>query len=209
MMNYKKLKFILYILLNININKMPPFVNYQDDIVNDPQGLPLSALFDKAIEDYDIDLINSMINNGYDVNQPAFIIVNNNVRERYPLIFAVIRGYTDIINILLDAGCNINYKDMNGMNSIMYAVKLGNIVILQKLINDIQNFDLVNIINEYDNTNWTALMIACEYGNVEIIQMLLDAGADIHFLNEGNPSALDIAHSNGHIEVVNMLNGRN
>jgi ankyrin repeat protein len=189
----------------MNINKMPPFVNYQDDLVNDPQGLPLSALFDKAIEDYDIDLINSMINNGYDVNQPAFIIVNNNIRERYPLIFAVIRGYTDMINILLNAGSNINYRDMNGMNSIMYAAKLGKVEILQILINDIHNVDLVNVINEYDYTNWTALMIACEYGNVEIIQILLDAGANVYFLNEGNPSAVDIAHSNGHINVVNML----
>lgn len=189
----------------MNINKMPPFVNYQDDLVNDPQGLPPSALFDKAIEDYDIDLINSMINNGYDVNQPAFIIVNNIIRERYPLIFAVIRGYTDMINILLNAGSNINYRDMNGMNSIMYAAKLGRVEILQILINDIHNVDLVNVINEYDYTNWTALMIACEYGNVEIIQILLDAGANVYFLNEGNPSAVDIAHSNGHIEVVNML----
>ena len=193
----------------MNINKMPPFVNYQDDIVNDPQGLPLSALFDKAIDEHDINTIIEMINNGYNVNQPAFIIVNNNVRERYPLIFAVIRGYTDMINILLDAGCNINYKDMNGMNSIMYAVKLGRVEILQILINDIQNIDLVNIINEYDNTNWTALMIACEYGNVDIIQILLDAGANIHLLNDRNLNVIDIADSNGHVEVVNMLNGRN
>ena len=188
---------------------MPPFVNYQDDIVNDPQGLPLSALFDKAIDEHDINTIIEMINNGYNVNQPAFIIVNNNVRERYPLIFAVIRGYTDMINILLDAGCNINYKDMNGMNSIMYAVKLGRVEILQILINDIHNVNLVNIINEYDNTNWTALMIACEYGNIDIIQILLDAGANIHLLNDRNLNVIDIADSNGHVEVVNMLNGRN
>lgn len=190
----------------MKINKMPPFINYQDDLVNDPQGLPLSALFDKAIDEHDINMISLMINNGYDVNQPAFIIVNNNIRERYPLIFAVIRGYTDMIDMLLNAGCNINYKDMNGMNSIMYAVKIGNIEILQKLINDIADVHLENIINEDDNTNWTALMIACEIGNIEIVQMLLNAGACIYLLNDRDVDAFDIANSNGHVHIANMLN---
>jgi len=191
--------------LNINIKKMPPFVNYNEDNM-EQHDLPESALFDQAIDSNDINTIQSMINNGYNVNQPAFIIVDNQERDRYPLIFAVVNGFFDIVDVLLNAGSNINYKDVKGKNSIMYASSLGNDEILQILINDIAENDVANIINERDDHGWTALMIACEEGHHDIVEILLEKGADKYLLNNDNQSASFIANNNGHIDIVNMLN---
>ena len=91
---------------------MPPFVNYHEDIEIEPENVPQSTLFDEAISNNDIHTVQEMINNGYDVDQPAFIIVNNQMRERYPLIFAIVNGFFDIVDVLLNAGSNINYKDI-------------------------------------------------------------------------------------------------
>jgi len=184
---------------------MPPFGDYNGDNM-EQHDLPENALFDQAINSNNINAIQSMINNGYNVNQPAFIIVDNQVRDRYPLIFAVVNGFLDIVDVLLNAGSNINYKDVKGINSIMYASSLGNDEILQILINDIAENDVANIINERDDHGWTALMIACEEGHHDIVEILLEKGADKYLLNNDNQSASFIANNNGHIDIVNMLN---
>ena len=188
---------------------MPPFVNYHEDIEIEPENVPQSTLFDEAISNNDIHTVQEMINNGYDVDQPAFIIVNNQMRERYPLIFAIVNGFFDIVDVLLNAGSNINYKDMRGLNSIMYVANLGHVEVLQKLIINLEAFGVVNIINETDDSGWSALMIACEEGHRDIVEILLDAGANKNILNNNNQTASVIADINNHINIVNLLNGRN
>ena len=42
--------------------------------------------------------------------------------------------------------------------------------------------------------------------SIEIVQMLLNAGACIYLLNDRDVDAFDIANSNGHVHIANMLN---
>jgi ankyrin repeat protein len=55
----------------------------------------------------------------------------------------------------------------------------------------------------------TAIQAACMYGHVEVVQMLVDAGADIHFCGGNNfqRNALQIACGQGNDKVVDILLG--
>ncbi len=57
----------------------------------------------------------------------------------------------------------------------------------------------------------TALMIASYKGNIEMVDYLLEAGADVNIVKEASDetdyadTALDLAAENGHIEIIELL----
>ena len=51
----------------------------------------------------------------------------------------------------------------------------------------------------------TALMLAAQCGHTNIIQYLLDEGADVNKLDERGGSTLMYASSHGHTETVRLL----
>jgi ankyrin repeat protein len=71
-------------------------------------------------------------------------------------------------------------------------------------------FDLILSGAEIDKQNsrqWTALMYACWYNQYEIVQQLLDSGANpnIHQSYEMVETPLSIAAQQGHFEIVRLL----
>jgi uncharacterized protein len=52
---------------------------------------------------------------------------------------------------------------------------------------------------------WTALMIAAERGQSEIVQILLKQGADVKVANDEHRTALQIATTKGQTEIVRLL----
>ena len=51
----------------------------------------------------------------------------------------------------------------------------------------------------------TALMLAAEYGRVEIARLLLEAGADEDLQNQDGKTALMLAVESGHAEIARLL----
>lgn len=51
----------------------------------------------------------------------------------------------------------------------------------------------------------TALMLAVSHGNIDMVQMLLDAGADINIQDEDGSTALMCAAEHGRIDIVKLL----
>ena len=113
-----------------------------------------------------------IINHGADVNATN----KNNVTS---LMRACYKGNMDVINELLNAGADPNIADsLCGKTWIHWAVKGGcSKETLQAIIN--LGAD-VNATNEYKST---ALMMACEIGNIDAINVLLNAKADSNIAN--------------------------
>jgi ankyrin repeat protein/thiol-disulfide isomerase/thioredoxin len=118
-----------------------------------------------------------------------------------PLIVAASTGNVGIVQALLKAGADVNAKaGVNGVTALMYAALRGNIPLVRILL------DAKAQLNLKDNVGRTALHFAAHDGKIEVMEMLLAAGADplaedSHFL--GTP--LHHAAVGGHAEAVRCL----
>ena len=108
-----------------------------------------------------------------------------------------------LLSLLVAGGVQNNYA-MENNNRIIDMINFplheaiinGNAVAVRELLNN--GYD----VNTLDRFGDTALSEAAAHGYIDIVQMLLDAGAD---LNLGNETPLYIAARNGHINIVQAL----
>lgn len=126
---------------------------------------------------------------------------------RTAMLLAVREGYIDIVNILIDFGADINFKDgLRGETALHIAAFNGYLQILHLLL---QRGAQVNAVAS--GSGLTPLMHACEYGNEDMVKLLLDFGADVNINTDQYAiatfptNALFIATSNVHVEIQKML----
>ncbi|KAI5124709.1 hypothetical protein M0805_004315 [Coniferiporia weirii] len=62
-------------------------------------------------------------------------------------------------------------------------------------------------VNGYDEYGFTALHLACDRGNVAIVEILLRKGADVRAKDEDGLSAVDLAREANHEDIVALLEG--
>ena len=116
------------------------------------------------------------------------------------LWLAASEGRSEITKALIDAGADVNVKNVKGQTALMVAVMENRPKIAQMLLTAGAN------VGARDVRSRTALMMAAGEGHVEFVQMFLAADADVNLKdNSGSQTALSWAAQNGHAEVVQML----
>lgn len=121
---------------------------------------------------------------------------------------AVSNGSADIVEFLLNPGphhtpADVNRVDTREMQSALVKATLNN------------QPDCVAVLLAYDadpllstKSNWTPLYVAANKGSIEIVNQLLDLvnfGAFIDIPSTAGTTALAIACTQGHYEVVELL----
>jgi len=107
------------------------------------------------------------------------------------LTLASSMGLTDIVELLIDAGVNVNAKsEYLGMTALMLASEFGHLDIVELLIEAGAD---VNIKNK---SGGTALSLASIKGYTDIVELLIDAGADVNAMNKFGKTAYDYASTN-------------
>ncbi len=96
------------------------------------------------------------------------------------------------VQALLDAGNDVNAKDIDGNTALVWAARRGRVETVLKLI--MAGAD----VNAADNEGYTVLMRAVEKGHVDVIRMLLEAGA--------NPNATQISYVVEHTPLSGACN---
>jgi ankyrin repeat protein len=89
---------------------------------------------------------------------------------------------------------------LQGPVSDHYEDKISHMLVPKEIsLNDIF------VINNKDNNGYTALMIASENGHKEVVELLLNKGANINYKNDDGYTALMLASAKGHKNIVELL----
>ncbi len=131
-----------------------------------------------------------------------------------PLHYAVLANDVQMTESLLDAGANVNIVDRYGCTPLILASMLGFDKIAECLIErecllniigaTSYGLDKAHLIANHANER-TALMIACENGHVEIVKLLLKAGADTNKANRFGDTALILAVNMNNPKIAELL----
>jgi ankyrin repeat protein len=117
--------------------------------------------------------------------------------KRTPLAFALTNKKVKVIKKLLDAGANINIIDEGSKYSLLCAAILtGKPEILHAFIEKHPDLDIQNT----DGDRNTALITACIINNIDLVEILVEAGANLNIRNTKGKTALDYAYT-----VLNFL----
>lgn len=146
---------------------------------------------------------------------------------------AALEGLEGEVTALLEKGCDLNAMDADGRTALMYAAFNGHSAIVLDLIGHgaiVDRRDLlgrtalffastgpfpetvsilvdkgaaVNVVDS--NEHFSPLMHAAAEGNLDVVKILIKAGADTSLKDVDGDDALSFASQGGHSEVVDYL----
>ncbi len=99
-----------------------------------------------------------------------------NFRGQTPLHFACERGHFEVATRLLDAGADIEARDLIGRTPLMTTALSGNMEIAKELIK--RGAD-INAAAKRGPATYTTLSVAAMYGFKDLVDLLIDKGASI------------------------------
>jgi ankyrin repeat protein len=139
-------------------------------------------------------------------------------------------GHVGVVKYLIEEGFRVNTRDNDGLTCFHYALKSKDCKSIVKLILekgfDInyafkiacqeENVGIINTIIDYHNFNFhltsiefdglTAFQVACLHGgNVEIIKILLNKGANMNQLSQTGDTGFTLACFEGYLETCLYL----
>nr|VZI37613.1 unnamed protein product [Spirometra erinaceieuropaei] len=147
-------------------------------------------------------------------------------RHSTPLHFAAGYNRLGVVELLLQFGADVHAKDKGGLvplhnacsyghakdtDSLVYDILRGDIAVLEAAkrgnLSKIQRLIIPENINCRDTQgrNSTPLHLAAGYNNIEVVEFLLDMGADANAQDKGGLIPLHNASSYGHIDVAALL----
>jgi ankyrin repeat protein len=184
-----------------------------------PPG-PLYYAIEMGLKDVAISLITEQ-----NVNETS-------TRGRSPLGIACIKGFIDVVDLMLRNRADITAVDINRWTpvyvasfnghaevvklllengaDIMIATNKGATPVVAALLN--RHAEVVKLLFENgaditvaSNDGWTPVYVASFNGHAEVVKLLLENGADITVVSNDGWTPVYVASFNGHVEVVKLL----
>ncbi|XP_054710914.1 ankyrin repeat domain-containing protein 17-like [Uloborus diversus] len=150
-----------------------------------------TALMEASMDGH-VEVARLLLDSGAQVNMPADSFES-------PLTLAACGGHVELAMLLLDRGANIEEVNDEGYTPLMEAAREGHEEMVALLLS--QGAD---INAQTEETQETALTLACCGGFLEVSDFLIKAGADIEL---GASTPLMEAAQEGHLELVRYLIG--
>ena len=116
------------------------------------------------------------------------------------LSFACERGHTDVADLLLKWGADLEHESEGGRTPLMKAVRAGHYCTAKFLIGKGANVNKATANNDH-----TPLSLACAGGHLAIVELLLQNKADPYHKLKDNSTMLIEAAKGGHTTVVSVL----
>ena len=180
----------------------------KDDVKGNDQGTEIVETAKKYLYSYfgsnekalvssiltgDNDQIMKLVDKNVDLN-----IVDENGNG---MLYVAVQGnQPQTIVFLVNLGLDINMLNQQGINPLMYAIKLRNDLVASEIIK-IQSLR----INELDRKGRTALHYAARYGAAKIANQLLEAGINVDVVDAKGNNALHVCAKTGNFNVAKVL----
>jgi len=121
----------------------------------------------------------------------------DNINSKTPLMYAVEANERDLVEWLLDHDEDVGAIDSIGQTALFYAVCNGHADVLRDLL---QRNPPLNTLNDAGQT-----LLELAIHDVELVEILLDGGADIELQNDKGLTVLSIAIAEKCAELVRLL----
>ena len=125
--------------------------------------------------------------------------IDTNNGGHSPLHCASDSGALEVVKMLVEAGAGVRLTDFHGRTCLILAARSGSTETVRYLVG-LPEVD----VNHCDSSDETALLCAAKNGHTAVVQVLIDAGADID-TNNGGHSPLQSVSISGALEVVKTL----
>jgi ankyrin repeat protein len=160
-----------------------------------PQGFTALML---AADEGHVEIVKLLIKAHADVNAE---IVTLHIGQFTTLNYAVSSGNMEVIDALVEAGAELNPKNFVGMPPFFLALQFSkDITFIKALL--ARGAD----VNLRAANGGTALMVAASASSPAIVQLLIEAGADVNAkTDEGGMTALSMAAEAGRDDIVQLL----
>ncbi len=134
----------------------------------------------------------ALLQHGADVNAQSY-------NGSTALTIAATRGHVACVQLLLAHKANPDIVDGDGCTALARAAMWGNVDCALLLVRAGAHVDIP------DQQQHTPLMLACAGDRYEVVQVLLENGADLLRTDSAGATARDIALEMGHANVVSLL----
>jgi hypothetical protein len=156
------------------------------------------------VEDY-LDVIEELAGAGSGRELLSRVVNMTDVNGNTSLHYSVSHGNFDVVSVLLDAKVsNPNILNKAGYTCIM-------LISLAQISNDTHRavisrlFEVGDVNIRASQHGQTALMLAVSHGRLDMVKLLVDAGADLNVRDEDGSTALMCAAEHGYMEMVKYL----
>ncbi|XP_048242766.1 uncharacterized protein LOC124128465 isoform X2 [Haliotis rufescens] len=133
--------------------------------------------------------------------------VNVNYRgegSRTPVMAAVVRGHRDVVKLLVNKGADVSLVDKDGNNILHYACMEGDV----ETVKCVLSRNMVDI-NSRGQRSRTPVMLAAGWGNGELVELLVNEGADVSLVDDEGYNILHLACMIGHLETPEFVLSQN
>ena len=130
------------------------------------------------------------------------VAINSQANDRYTALHvACEESRSDIVELLLAAGCDHDIRNTYGSLPFHIACAKGNTGIVRSLLPHKHKFDIYS----QTNNGHTALYLAARYHHVEIVRLLLEAGINITDMNTRNGNAIMYCALSDAVELMELF----
>jgi ankyrin repeat protein len=121
-------------------------------------------------------------------------------KDNFSLLMAAsMRGYTEVVLVLLDKGAALDFQSNKGETALMEASHQGQTEVVKILLDRGANMDLQS------NLGGTALMKASQEGHIEVVRLLLERGANSKLKSKKGRTAYDYADDYSKNKVIRTM----